>query len=174
MVNPEARKNSITRRCALGFLGGTLTPAIALASSPRQNQALTSFRQYWLIDALEEHGQWATGPSWARDIHQSMGANVTVVARGAASGNDSAATATKLALQGLVSSQLPPDGAVVVVYGRPGAVRLRDAHCAYRIVRSGLRPDDYCAYSPLFDRASDDHMTVVVTLGWRINRAAWL
>jgi hypothetical protein len=161
-------KSSVTRRRALEFLGGAFTPGITLGNLPQQSEALTGSLQYGLIDALEEHGQWATGRSWADDIHRSMRASVTAVARGTASGNDGAATATGLALQRLVSSARPPDGAVVVVYGRPGALRLRDAHSAYQMVRSSLRPDAYCAYSPLFEDGPDDRITAEVTLGWHI------
>lgn len=121
-------KNSVTRRRALEFLGGTFTAGITLRNPPQQSEALTSSLQYGLIDALEEHGQWAKGLSWADDIHQSMGAEVRVVARETASGHDSAATATGMALQRLVLSEHPSDGAVVVVYGKPGVLRLRDAH----------------------------------------------
>jgi hypothetical protein len=160
-------KSSVTRRRALEFLGAAFTPGITLGDLPQQSEALTGALQYGLIDALEEHSQWATGRSWADDIHRSMRASVTVLARGTASGNDGAAAATGLALQRLVLSAHPPDGAVVVVYGRPGALRLRDAHSAYQMVRSNLRPDAYCAYSPLLEEVPDDRITAEVTLGWR-------
>jgi hypothetical protein len=168
----------ITRRRVLASLAGAFRARIALGNLPQQNEPLTSSLQYGLIDALDEHGQWAAGPSWAKDIHQSMGADVTVFARATMSGDDSVATATGFALQRLVLSEHRPDGAIVVVCGRPGALRLRDAYSAYRMVRSNLRPDAYCAYSPLSVERQDDHITAEVTLGWRIHRkeldAAWL
>ncbi len=175
--NEFGAKISVTRRRALVLLAGALMTHATLGN-PRQNGVLATSLNYGLMDALEEHGQWAADLSWADDIHQSIGAKVTVVARGIASGNDSAATATGLALQGLIQSEYPPDGAVVVVYGRPGVLRLRDAHSAYRMVRSSLRPGAYCAYSPLFEERLGDHITAEVTLGWRIHRTesitAWL
>lgn len=161
---------TFTRRRALEFLGGTLAPCIALGNPPPPSEALFSSLPCRLIDALEERGQWATGLSWANDIHQSMGAKVTVVARGTASGHDSAAAATELALQRLILNEPPPDGAVVVVYGRPGELRLRDVHGAYQVVRKSIQPGAYCAYSPLFEEGPDDHVLAEVTLGWRIHR----
>jgi hypothetical protein len=171
-------KRSVTRRRALEFLGGTFTTGITLGNLPQHNEALASSRQYGLIDALEKHGQWAMGLSWADNIHQSMGAKVRMVARETASDHVSAAAVMVLALQRLILSEHPPDGAVVVVYGRPGTLRLRDAHSAYQMVRHSLRPDSYCAYSPLFEERPDDRITAEVTLGWRIHRTelatAWL
>ena len=161
-------KLTVTRRRALVLLAGALTTRATLGNPPWQNEALATSLKHGLIDALEEHGQWATGLSWADDIHKSMGAKVTVVARETTSGNDSAATATELALQRLILRRHPPDGAVVVVCGRPGVLRLRDAHGAYQMARSSLPPDAYCAYSPLFEEGPDDNMTAKVTLGWRV------
>lgn len=166
--NEFGAKISVTRRGALVLLSGALMTHATLGN-PRQNEALATSLNYGLMDALEEHGQWAAGLSWADDIHQSMGAKVTVVARGTALGHDSAATATGLALQRLDLSGHPPDGAVVVVYGKPGVLRLRDAHSAYQMVRSSLRSGAYCAYSPLFEERPDAHMTAEVTLGWHVH-----
>lgn len=163
-------KKSVTRRRALGFIGATLTTGITPGNPPQQSETLATFLNYGLIDALEEHGQWAAGLNWARGIHQSIGANVTLVARASASGQGNAKIATRLALQRLVVSEYPPDGAVVVVYGRPGVLQLRDAHSAYRMIRSSLRPGAYCAYSPLFDEGPGDQITAEVTLGWRTHR----
>lgn len=162
---------SVTRRRAIKFLAGTLTTSIAQGNPLSRTKALTSAPPYGLIDALEEHGQWATCFTWAEDVHRSMGAEVRVVARKTVLDIDSAATALGLALQRLILSDFPPDGAVVVIYGNPGVLRLRDAHSAYQMVRSSLRPDAYCAYSPFFEKRAENHITAEVTLGWRIHRA---
>jgi hypothetical protein len=61
----------------LSSSAGTFTPGITLGNLPQHNEALASSRQYGLIDALEKHGQWAMGLSWADNIHQSMRAKVT-------------------------------------------------------------------------------------------------
>ena len=176
MLTEQTKTNSgrfVTRRRAIEFLGGSLTTSIALGDPPQHGEVATSPRQYALIDALEKHGQWLAFLSWADDIHQSMGAKVWAIARGTASGFDCAATATRVALQRLDLSEHPPDGAVVVVYGRPGVLRMRDVHRAYQIVRSNLPPDAYCAYSPFF-REAPEHTTVEVTLGWRNHRNEFL
>lgn len=99
----------VTRRRALRVIGGAIASLPVLSNSPQLDGSL----QYALIDALEEHGQWADSFFWSGDIHKSMGAEVTVFARGVASGADSAAVATMRALVKLETHKHPSAGAVV-------------------------------------------------------------
>lgn len=154
-------KMFITRRRALALLPGAFTPHFAWSNPSPPN------REYGLLDALEEHGQWALGFSWADDIHRSMGAGLTARAQATASSNDGAAIAAGRALQQLFTlSSHPPDGAVVVVHGRSGILRMRDVHGAYRLVRGSLPSNAYCAYSPLPGECTDNCITTEISLGW--------
>lgn len=166
-------KSLTTRRRALEVFGGVIASLPMLSHPPQKDGTL----QYALIDALEEHGQWADNFFWSGDIHKSMGAEVTVFARGVASGEDGAAVATMRALLKLEAHEHPPVGAVVVLSGAPGVLRLSDARVAYRMVRSGLPSAAYCAYSPLYDECAEDRITAEIAVGWRRAmdlKARWL
>jgi len=120
-----------------------------------------------LMDAFDEHGQWASSHGWARDIHQTMGAKLLRFVRHTARGPDAACVATERALQGVDLLASPPTGAVVIVCSAEGAENLRRAYDAYRLVRDQLPLDSYCAYSPLLADIPPGEATVNVAFGWQ-------
>jgi hypothetical protein len=155
----------VSRRSLLKRLGAILAPGTVLdyAQTPT---VVTPSRRYGMMDAMEEHGQWASSPLWAQDIHKAMGAQVTALAVGTASGIDRAEIATELALQQVELVANPPDGAVVIVCCAPGPQTFRETYHAYLHVRDRLPLDAYCVYSPLASDMSPDKVTVNVALGW--------
>lgn len=122
---------------------------------------------YGLMDALEEHGQWASSVLWAYDIHRTMGGRVVRLLRQFARGPDAIPPATSLAMQRFHPCSKPPSGAVVIVCSAPGPQHIRCAHTAYTLVRDHLPLNAYCAYSPLVLDLAFSEVVVLVALAWR-------
>lgn len=119
-----------------------------------------------LLEALEQHGQWACDGTWASAIHRSMGALFTVAGTKEVSGTDFAEAATDLISRMVTIRGRAPDGATVVVTGPHGALGVRDAHDARQAVLRHFPLIPYCACSPRFECEGQEVLTVEVALGW--------
>lgn len=154
----------INRRRILTLAGTPLLSAVRIPAA--ETVGTHTDRRRSVIEALEVHGQWATCPRWAHDVHWTLGACGLTSGYAEALGSRRIQTATELSLGSVAQDLSRARGAVVILVAQPYSTLLQDAKKASNQVRDMLPLDAYCVFSPLTTAAFGQEIGVSITLGW--------
>ena len=148
----------------LALAGLPLLSAVAIPAAAFVETGAT--KPLSVIEALEAHGQWATNPLWAFNIHSALGSRSVTFGYAEASGPQRVQQATQLALEQVQQHAIRASGAVLVVMAQPGVTLLREAKQALNQVRDALPLDTYGVFSPLASDEYGQEIGVSLSLGW--------
>lgn len=152
----------VTRRRLLSLAALPLLPTALTVRGSLEGNA----HPLNVIGALEAHGQWATSPAWALDIHSSLGCRSVSLGYGEARGANRVERATQRALATLDQNLTRAVGVVVLLLARQSSTLLLDAKTALNEARDVLPLSVYQVFSPLASAEHSEEIGVLISLGW--------